>query len=81
MSLKEFAAGTFSAEEYHQFVLLAPDIVEVILDGRQPAYLTLKSLMRPFPVEWTAQKTYLFTDVSTRQLNTSNQSLEEAMLP
>ena len=37
---------------------LAPDIVDAILDGRQPAYLTLKDLMVPFPVEWATQKRY-----------------------
>ncbi len=35
-----------------QLTLLAPDIVEAILDGRQPAELDLPRLMRPFPVEW-----------------------------
>ena len=32
--------------------LLAPDIVEAILDGRQPESITLPGLMEPFPVEW-----------------------------
>lgn len=32
--------------------LLAPDIVEAILDGQQPAGMTLPALMEPFPVEW-----------------------------
>jgi hypothetical protein len=36
-----------------QLTLLAPDIVEAILDGRQPAEMTLAVLMRPFAVEWT----------------------------
>jgi len=31
---------------------LAPDIVEAILDGRQPEGMTLPGLMEPFPVEW-----------------------------
>ena len=35
-----------------RLTLLAPDIVEAILDGRQPAALTLPGLMEPFPVEW-----------------------------
>jgi len=35
---------------------LAPDIVDVILDGRQAAQLTLKDLMCPFPVEWERQR-------------------------
>ena len=38
-----------------RMTLLAPDIVEAILDGRQPAEMTLAVLMRPFPVGWTEQ--------------------------
>jgi hypothetical protein len=33
-------------------ILLAPAIVETILDGRQPAAMTLSVLMRPFVVGW-----------------------------
>ncbi len=36
--------------------LLAPDIVEGILDGRQPAELGLPRLMEPFPAEWRKQR-------------------------
>jgi hypothetical protein len=36
--------------------LLAPDIVEAILDGRQPTMMTLAILMRPLAVDWTKQK-------------------------
>jgi hypothetical protein len=42
-----------------RLTLLAPDIVEAILGGRQPAELTLAVLMRPFPVEWKAQESTL----------------------
>jgi hypothetical protein len=38
-----------------RLTLLAPDIVEAILDGRQPAGLTLAVLMRPFAVGWREQ--------------------------
>jgi hypothetical protein len=38
-----------------RLTLLAPDIVESILDGRQPAEMTLKALMRPLPVRWVGQ--------------------------
>jgi len=38
-----------------RLTLLAPVIVEAILDGRQPPELTLAALMRPFPVEWDRQ--------------------------
>ena len=39
-----------------RLTLLAPDIVEAILDGRQPAGMTLPALMEPFPVEWEIQR-------------------------
>ena len=39
-----------------RLTLLAPWIVEAILDGRQPAKMTLATLMEPFPVEWAWQR-------------------------
>ena len=39
--------------------LLVPDIVDAILDGRQPAHLTLKDLMEQLPAEWAEQRSYL----------------------
>ena len=39
-----------------RLTLLAPDIIEMILDGRQPADLTLAKLMEPFPGTWAAQR-------------------------
>lgn len=39
-----------------RLTLLAPDVVEAILRGRQPAGLQLESLMRQFPVNWTEQR-------------------------
>ena len=38
-----------------RMTLLAPYIVEAILDGRQPTKVTLAVLMRPFPVAWEEQ--------------------------
>ncbi|MBM3952655.1 MAG: hypothetical protein FJ311_14530 [Rhodospirillales bacterium] len=38
-----------------RLTLLAPAIVESILDGRQPAEMTLAALMEPFPVGWREQ--------------------------
>ena len=38
-----------------RLTLLAPDIVEAILDGRQGPAVTLTRLMEPFPLEWEAQ--------------------------
>ena len=39
-----------------RLTLLAPDIVEAILDGRQPQTLELQSLMKPLPLDWPAQR-------------------------
>ena len=38
-----------------RLTLLAPDIVEAILDGRQRPELTLARVLEPFPVEWSRQ--------------------------
>jgi hypothetical protein len=38
-----------------RLTLLAPDIVEAILDGRQPKGMTLPGLMEPFSLEWERQ--------------------------
>jgi len=39
-----------------RLTLLAPDIIEAILDGRQPLGLGLPSLLKPFPVGWDQQR-------------------------
>lgn len=39
-----------------RLTLLAPDIVDAILDGRQPKGRTLADFMEPFPVDWEAQR-------------------------
>ena len=39
-----------------RLTLLAPDIVEAILNGRQPTQLQLDGLMRRFPVVWNEQR-------------------------
>jgi hypothetical protein len=38
-----------------RMTLLAPQIVEAILDGRQPTQMTLAALMRPLPRLWQEQ--------------------------
>jgi hypothetical protein len=38
-----------------RLTLLAPDIVEAILDGKQGPEVTLARVMEPFPVEWKDQ--------------------------
>jgi hypothetical protein len=42
-----------------RLTLLAPDIVEAILEGRQPEGLRPKDLLEGFPVEWAGQRTHL----------------------
>jgi hypothetical protein len=39
-----------------RLTLLAPDIVEAILDGRQRPEVTLVQLLEPLPVEWVGQR-------------------------
>ena len=39
-----------------RLTLLAPDIVEYILDGRQPPELSLPGLLEPFPLAWDEQR-------------------------
>jgi hypothetical protein len=54
-TIREIAAAEKINETYVDRVLrltlLAPDLIEAILDGRQPADLQLEELLRPFPVE------------------------------
>jgi hypothetical protein len=39
-----------------RLTLLAPDIIEVILDGQQSPTLGLPRLLQPFPLEWDQQR-------------------------
>jgi hypothetical protein len=67
-TIAEIAAGEKINESYVSRVLrltlLAPDIVEVILNRRQPAEMTLAALMQPFAVGWDAQKSGLISESS-----------------
>ncbi|MCQ0971458.1 hypothetical protein MLD63_13620 [Paracoccus sp. TK19116] len=38
-----------------RLTLLAPNIVEAILDGKQGPEMTLSRLLEPFPMEWSSQ--------------------------
>jgi hypothetical protein len=62
-SLSEMAAGERIDRGYLgrilQLALLAPDLVEAILDGRQPAELGLPALLDPLPAEWERQRNML----------------------
>jgi hypothetical protein len=58
-TIEEIAAAEKINESYMgrviRLILLAPDIVQSILDARQLAALTLAVFMKPFPVEWERQ--------------------------
>ena len=62
-TIAEIAAAEKINESYVgrvlRLTLLAPDIVEAILNGRQPAGLQLNCLLRQFPVGWREQRTEL----------------------
>ena len=42
-----------------RLTLLAPDIVEAVLDGRQPKTMELEEVTRAMPSEWEAQRSGL----------------------
>ena len=58
--LRSIAQLTGLDEHYAGRILncsfLAPDIVEAILDGRQPADLTVQKLLRSLPLAWAEQR-------------------------
>ena len=43
-------------------VNLAPYIIEAILNGKEPATLTLSKLRKGFPEDWTEQREKLLKD-------------------
>ena len=58
-TIAELAAREGIAPSYMtrvlRLTLLAPDIVEAILEGTQEPEVTLTRMLEPFPVEWAAQ--------------------------
>jgi site-specific DNA recombinase len=58
--LRSIAQLTSLDEHYAGRILncsfLAPDIVEAILDGRQPADLSVQKLLRSLPLIWAEQR-------------------------
>ena len=41
-----------------RMTLLAPDIVDAVLNGNYSPALTLSALMKPFPIEWEDQQPF-----------------------
>jgi hypothetical protein len=62
-TIREIAAAEKINESYVgrvlRLTLLAPDIIEAILSGRQPADMQLATLMKPLPVDWRGQRNML----------------------
>jgi hypothetical protein len=59
-TIREIAAAEKINETYVgrvlRLTLLAPDIVEAVLNGRQPPHMQLESLLRRFPLDWKNQR-------------------------
>lgn len=55
LAAKERGDVTYIAEVL-RLTLLAPDLVEIILDGRQPSEWQLRRFRKTFPIEWQAQR-------------------------
>jgi hypothetical protein len=64
-SIKELAESEHMAERYIgnllRLTLLAPDIVETILDGRLPKGIGLAQFMKPWPAVWAEQRVHLWS--------------------
>lgn len=46
-----------------RMTLLAPELVDEVLAGRQPTALTMALAMQPFPLEWKTQVTFFHSDI------------------
>lgn len=59
-TIREIAAAEKINESYVgrvlRLTLLAPEIVDAILNGWQPVNLQLEALMKQLPVDWTEQR-------------------------
>ena len=59
-SLRAIAKSAGKSERHVSQVIraafLAPDLVEAVLQGRQPAQLTLRQVMKQLPWDWSEQR-------------------------
>ncbi len=62
LAAKEGIAFTYMAR-LMRLSLLSPKLVDAVMDGRQPAHITLANLMDPFPADWKEQHA-LWSDVN-----------------
>jgi len=66
-----------------RLTLLAPPIVEAILDGQHAPGLTLANIMKPFPSCWDEQTTALRCgrEVSNAQTQTADKRIHDGRRP
>jgi hypothetical protein len=50
-----------------RLAFLSPKVVQAILDGKQPAWLSMKDLLRPHPNNWPEQERVLLCNSISRQ--------------
>jgi hypothetical protein len=60
IAVKEGIDASYVADVV-RLTLLAPDIIDMILDGRQPPAWQLHQFRKPFPLEWQAQRSALLS--------------------
>jgi hypothetical protein len=67
-TIRDIAKAETVSESYVgrvlRLTLLAPNIVEAIMGGRQPAEMTLTIMMQPFPSEWHNQRSKILFDAA-----------------
>jgi hypothetical protein len=72
-TIREIASAEKINETYIgrvlRLTLLAPEVVEAIINGRQPAGLQLEGLMKRFPVDWLLQRRALGRYCGSRNAN------------
>lgn len=65
---KEGIAFTYMAR-LMRLSLLSPELVDAVMDGQQPANITLVNLMNPFPADWKEQHRLWSTLTDSRVQN------------
>ena len=68
-SIEDLAAAEKINPSYVSRILrlayLSPVVVQAILDGKHPAWLTMRHLLEPFPTDWKQQEKKLLAQFGT----------------
>ena len=77
VTIGELAAHEQIAPSYMtrvlRLTLLAPDLVEAILDGSNGPQVTLARMLAPFPVDWQQQREHFGAKLNGGKLSSSGQ--------